>query len=89
MIRAFASAPASRRGQHRLARHLMQLDVAIAARAGGRRVPRDQRRVAVAQQAGIAFEFGAAAAAEQGMQRLARALAAQMSQSAISMPEKA
>ncbi len=63
------------RGQNGFPRHLMQLDEAIATGAGVRSISRGQHRIAVAQQAGIAFKIGAAAAAEKCVERLAGAFA--------------
>ncbi len=57
--------------KNRLARDLMQLDVTIAARAGGGGISGDQRKIAVAQETRIGVEFETLVlAAEQAIQRL-------------------
>ncbi len=63
--------------EHGLARHLVQLDMPVATRAGGGGVFRDQREIGIAQEARIGVEFLLLAiAAEQTIERLAGFLAA-------------
>ena len=58
----------------------MQLDMPIALRAGRRRIPCDERIIAVPEQAGIGRQVTGPAAAEQTPQRLPGALAQQIPQ---------